>query len=216
MFRGRACIGRRRPARPASIASILFRGQRGRAAAPYRPRRSGGELSRVLLALVASALGCHAKRRRADLRRDRCRHRRRDRGGGRRADRPARARRSSRLRDPPGAARNWADRHYVLDKTTTRRRPRSRCAKSRGSEREAEIARMLSGETHDAALQHARALQGRVALTGYGIWWIFRTLVPPAPTGMPVVNAIRSPDCTRPARRHLAVRSCRAARRIDS
>jgi DNA repair protein RecN (Recombination protein N) len=53
----------------------------------------------------------------------------------------------------------WADRHYVLDKferggeTTIAVRE---VADSKG--REAEIARMLSGETHDAALRHARAL----------------------------------------------------------
>jgi DNA repair protein RecN (Recombination protein N) len=53
----------------------------------------------------------------------------------------------------------WADRHYVLDKverggetTITVRELDGR------KEREAEIARMLSGETHDVALRHARAL----------------------------------------------------------
>jgi DNA repair protein RecN (Recombination protein N) len=53
----------------------------------------------------------------------------------------------------------WADRHYVLDKlerggetTITVREVDGR------KEREAEIARMLSGETHEVALRHARAL----------------------------------------------------------
>src|SRR5579863_218466 len=53
----------------------------------------------------------------------------------------------------------WADRHYVLDKveragetTIAVRELDDRKA------REAEIARMLSGETHEAALRHARAL----------------------------------------------------------
>jgi len=53
----------------------------------------------------------------------------------------------------------WADRHYVLDKverggetTITVRELDGR------KEREAEIARMLSGETHEVALRHARAL----------------------------------------------------------
>jgi DNA repair protein RecN (Recombination protein N) len=56
----------------------------------------------------------------------------------------------------------WADRHYVLDKfedadqTTIAVR-----AIDRAAEREAEIARMLSGEKHDAALRHARALLKR-------------------------------------------------------
>lgn len=61
----------------------------------------------------------------------------------------------------------WADRHYVLDKIE-RKRPST--SLSTGSttivvrpiagakEREAEIARMLSGESHDVALRHARAL----------------------------------------------------------
>ncbi len=52
----------------------------------------------------------------------------------------------------------WADRHYVLDKiegkqTTIVVRPIAGA-----KEREAEIARMLSGESHDVALRHARAL----------------------------------------------------------
>ena len=60
----------------------------------------------------------------------------------------------------------WADRHYVLDKieakggTTIVVRP-----VDARKEREAEIARMLSGESHDAALRHARALLGSVAST---------------------------------------------------
>jgi hypothetical protein len=39
-------------------------------------------------------------------------------------------------------------------------------------------------------------------LTGrcYVMLWIFSTFVPPAPTGMPVVKAMRSPEETRPAR----------------
>ena len=65
-------------------------------------------------------------------------------------------------------------------------------------EREGEIARMLSGESHDAALRHARTLLA-ARFVRLEIWWILRTLVPPDPTGMPVVNAIRSPECTRPS-----------------
>ena len=53
----------------------------------------------------------------------------------------------------------WADRHYVLDKIERKRDTTILVRAIGGSkEREAEIARMLSGESHDAALRHARAL----------------------------------------------------------
>ncbi|MFY9664447.1 MAG: DNA repair protein RecN [Candidatus Cybelea sp.] len=53
----------------------------------------------------------------------------------------------------------WADRHYVLDKIETKKDTTIvvRAIKN-AKEREAEIARMLSGESHDVALRHARAL----------------------------------------------------------
>jgi DNA repair protein RecN (Recombination protein N) len=54
---------------------------------------------------------------------------------------------------------SWADAHYVIEKSETKK------ATSIGvrqiednSGRTAELARMLSGEAHDVALQHARAL----------------------------------------------------------
>ncbi len=53
----------------------------------------------------------------------------------------------------------WADRHYVLEKTErdgeTTISVRELAATA---EREAELARMLSGETHEAALEHARTM----------------------------------------------------------
>ncbi len=53
----------------------------------------------------------------------------------------------------------WADRHYVLDKVGRAGVTTIGVRELRGAkEREAEIARMLSGETHDAALRHARTL----------------------------------------------------------
>ncbi|MBV8499507.1 MAG: DNA repair protein RecN [Candidatus Eremiobacteraeota bacterium] len=53
----------------------------------------------------------------------------------------------------------WADRHYVLDKSERTGITTIGVRELDGAkEREAEIARMLSGETHDAALRHARAL----------------------------------------------------------
>ncbi len=53
----------------------------------------------------------------------------------------------------------WADRHYVLDKTERGTVTTIGVRElSSAEEREAEIARMLSGETHDVALRHARTL----------------------------------------------------------
>ncbi len=53
----------------------------------------------------------------------------------------------------------WAERHYVLDKIERKRETTIVVRTIAGAkEREAEIARMLSGESHDAALRHARAL----------------------------------------------------------
>lgn len=56
----------------------------------------------------------------------------------------------------------WADRHYVLEKRerggATTIAVREIASKA---ERENELARMLSGETHDAALEHARELLAR-------------------------------------------------------
>ncbi len=53
----------------------------------------------------------------------------------------------------------WADRHYVLDKVERKRETTIVVRPITGAgERETEIARMLSGESHDVALRHARAL----------------------------------------------------------
>jgi DNA repair protein RecN (Recombination protein N) len=58
----------------------------------------------------------------------------------------------------------WADRHYVLEKIERKRETTIVARSIAGKkEREAEIARMLSGESHDAALRHARALLARNA-----------------------------------------------------
>jgi DNA repair protein RecN (Recombination protein N) len=56
----------------------------------------------------------------------------------------------------------WADRHYLLEKIEQKRQTTIVVRTIAGKrEREAEIARMLSGESHDAALRHARALLAR-------------------------------------------------------
>jgi DNA repair protein RecN (Recombination protein N) len=53
----------------------------------------------------------------------------------------------------------WADRHYVLDKTERAGETAITAREiSTPSDRESELARMLSGETHQAALTHARTL----------------------------------------------------------
>lgn len=53
----------------------------------------------------------------------------------------------------------WADRHYVLEKIEAKKETTIAVRELRGAkEREAEIARMLSGEPHEIALRHARAL----------------------------------------------------------
>jgi DNA repair protein RecN (Recombination protein N) len=53
----------------------------------------------------------------------------------------------------------WADRHYVLEKLERKRETTIVVRPIAGAkERETEIARMLSGESHDVALRHARAL----------------------------------------------------------
>jgi DNA repair protein RecN (Recombination protein N) len=52
-----------------------------------------------------------------------------------------------------------ADRHYVLEKSETKSETTISVREiAAAAQREEELARMLSGETHDAALKHARAL----------------------------------------------------------
>ena len=52
----------------------------------------------------------------------------------------------------------WADRHYVLDKTEEPNGTTISVREVTGADRETEMARMLSGETHETALKHARTL----------------------------------------------------------
>ena len=79
--------------------------------APLREVASGGELSRVMLALLSVAHGCGAAARRrgrrpaAGVRRDRRRHRRPHRAGGRRAPARAGRRPPGPLHHPPAAGR---------------------------------------------------------------------------------------------------------------
>ena len=120
---------------------------------------------------------------------------------GRCAPRPARARRQVVCVTHLAQLASWADRHYVLARreraasptivgarNRRRRRTRSR-NRAHALGRKARRARL---STPAGAL-----LEGRASVLR--IWWIFSTLVPPAPTGMPVVNAIMSPEGTSPA-----------------
>ncbi len=146
----------------AERVEFLFAANTGEPARPLARVASGGELSRVLLALVVVMAG--ARDARGALVFDEI-----DAGiGG--ATATAVGARIGQL-----AAREqvvcvthlaqlatWADRHYVLDKIEEKRETTIGVRAITGAkEREAEIARMLSGESHDAALRHARALLKR-------------------------------------------------------
>jgi DNA repair protein RecN (Recombination protein N) len=146
----------------AERAEFLFAANAGEPARPLARVASGGELSRVLLALVVVLAGA------------------RDGGGalvfdeidagiggatatavGARIGQLA-AREQVVCVTHLAQLATWADRHYVLDKVEEKRETTIGVREITGvKEREAEIARMLSGESHDAALRHARALLKR-------------------------------------------------------
>ncbi len=146
----------------ADRVAFLFAANAGEAARPLAHVASGGELSRVLLALVVVLAG--AREREGALVFDEI-----DAGiGGATA-----AAVGARIGQLAGREQvvcvthlaqlaTWADRHYVLDKTEAGGETTIAVRSIGGAkERETEIARMLSGETHDAALRHARALLKR-------------------------------------------------------
>lgn len=61
----------------------------------------------------------------------------------------------------------WADRHYVLEKTERGKTTTISVRELKGAAaRENELARMLSGEPHDTALKHARELLARPTKSG--------------------------------------------------
>ncbi|HTX59853.1 MAG TPA: hypothetical protein VMH02_09250, partial [Verrucomicrobiae bacterium] len=138
---------------------FLFAANAGEPARPLARVASGGELSRVLLALVvvlAASRAAHGALVFDEI----------DAGiGG--ATATAVGARIGRL--AAGAQvvavthlaqlATWADRHYVLEKSESRGETTISVRElTTASAREAELARMLSGETHDAALRHARQL----------------------------------------------------------
>jgi DNA repair protein RecN (Recombination protein N) len=142
----------------AERAEFLFSANAGEAARPLGKIVSGGELSRVLLALVVALAEA---RERTALVFDEI-----DAGiGG--ATAVAVGKRIGRLaRDGQlvcithlAQLATWASRHYVLEKEEKRGTTTIAVREIEGkSERAHEIARMLSGETREAALKHAREL----------------------------------------------------------
>ncbi len=148
----------------AERVEFLFSANPGEALRSLAKCASGGELSRLLLALVVTLA---TSRERTALVFDEI-----DAGiGGATARavgaRIARLARGGQVMCVTHLAQiaAYADAHYVLTKHerdgTTTIGVRLLAAVA---DREAEIARMLSGETHDAALTHARALLGEGAL----------------------------------------------------
>lgn len=142
----------------AEDVEFVFAANKGEAERPLVRVASGGELSRVLLALVVILSG---KRERTALVFDEI-----DAGiGGATAN--AVGVRLGRLAADTQAVcvthsaqiASWAEAHYVLEKRETKQAVTIEVRRlSTNEERTAELARMLSGEAHAVALQHARTL----------------------------------------------------------
>jgi DNA repair protein RecN (Recombination protein N) len=148
----------------AERVEFLFAGNAGEPARPLTRVASGGELSRVLLALVVVLAG--ARDTRSALVFDEI-----DAGIGGATATAVGARIGELARRGQvvcvthlAQLATWADAHYVLDKIE-RKRDTSIVVRriATANERETEIARMLSGESHDVALRHARALLAKNA-----------------------------------------------------
>jgi DNA repair protein RecN (Recombination protein N) len=137
---------------------FVFAANKGEAQRPLARVASGGELSRVLLALIVALAG---SRGRTALVFDEI-----DAGiGGATATavgtRLGRLARDSQVVCVTHLAQiaSWADAHYVLDKSETKNATTINVSEiETNDERTTELARMLSGEAHDVALQHARTL----------------------------------------------------------
>ncbi len=147
----------------AESAEFTFAANAGETLRPLVRVASGGELSRVLLALVVVLA---AARERTALVFDEI-----DAGiGGATATavgtRLARLARGGQVACVTHLAQlaTWADRHYVLEKREAAGATTIGIREIEGDEaRAAELARMLSGEAHDAALEHARTLLRQAA-----------------------------------------------------
>jgi DNA repair protein RecN (Recombination protein N) len=145
----------------AESVEFAFAANAGEPLRPLTRVASGGELSRVLLALVVVLAGA---RERTALVFDEI-----DAGiGGATAQavgaRIGRLARAGQVVCVTHLAQlaTWADRHYVLDKRETKSSTTIAIHEIEGDEaRTAELARMLSGQSHAAALEHARTLLRR-------------------------------------------------------
>jgi DNA repair protein RecN (Recombination protein N) len=146
----------------AERAEFLFAANAGESARSLGRVASGGELSRVLLALVVVLAA--TRRSEGALVFDEI-----DTGvGGTTATavgaRIGRLAKNGQVVSVTHLAQLaiWADRHYVLDKSEDGGETTIAVREITSSkEREGELARMLSGQTHDAALRHARTLLER-------------------------------------------------------
>jgi DNA repair protein RecN (Recombination protein N) len=141
----------------AERAEFAFAANAGEPLRPLARVASGGELSRVLLALVVVLAGA---RDGGALIFDEI-----DAGiGG--ATAAAVGARIGRLAEADQVVcvthlaqlATWAGRHYVLDKSEEQNGTTITVREVTGSTREVELARMLSGETHETALRHARTM----------------------------------------------------------
>ena len=145
--------------RGAERVEFLFAANAGEPARPLARVASGGELSRVLLALVVALAGARGSR--AALVFDEI-----DAGIGGATATAVGARIGDLARVEQvicvthlAQLATWADRHYVLDKVERKKETTIVVRGVAGaSQREAEIARMLSGESHEIAMRHARAM----------------------------------------------------------
>jgi DNA repair protein RecN (Recombination protein N) len=143
----------------AEHVEFAFSANAGEPLRPLARVASGGELSRVLLALVVSLA---ERRERTALVFDEI-----DTGVGGTTATAVAARLGRLAADGQvvcvthlAQIAAWADRHYVLDKSERGATTTISVREIGGNaERETELARMLSGETHDVALKHARTLR---------------------------------------------------------
>ncbi|HEV7179823.1 MAG TPA: DNA repair protein RecN [Candidatus Baltobacteraceae bacterium] len=150
----------------AESAEFTFAANTGEPLRPLSRVASGGELSRVLLALVVALA---AVRERNALVFDEI-----DTGiGGTTATavgaRLGRLARAGQIVCVTHLAQlaAWADRHYLLEKRETASETTIAVREiSDDAQRAAELARMLSGESHDVALEHARTLLRQTARVG--------------------------------------------------
>ena len=158
---------RSRPQAPQSFGresvEFLVAGHAGSTPRPLGKVASGGELSRIALAVAVVGTELRAGddvARHADLRRGRRRHRRRRRRDRRPPDEAARPRAPGARRHPPAAGGRL--RRPPLRRQPSEARARARAVPSRkssGEARVAEIARMLGGEKlSSTSLAHAQEM----------------------------------------------------------